>query len=487
MDVILSPSSIKTFTSSIVCFSRIAGSSNAGGGGTASAASQQDLYWEFDPISGLVIRTMNDAKTAYACMSYQPNFFNYCSTNTNGTTATASSNTSQQTCSQNTTTSNSSAGSTNHAKRQRRDKTFACRLTIKALIPIVRHRNNKNIESLRIRSYYENSLDHSRNTATKNPTVNHKTHQSQPIGLEFIFTLRNTKNDQNCFHHPLSASTSGLTNNNQRMVRHRIPIVDSTATTFGNVMNPMMYHDKDEPPSELIVSPNVLYRLLEPLQRTIEVALIIRSHTAAVNQEIDEDGMAGRNFHTIQNSLGSVSASSFHHSDTTYDRTLVNNNNAILQATTASLLKTETACTSQEFVDFDFITSRNMNSNDNNNGIPDNVNDEVILVFPIKEAKAMLQFCCSSSSMMPSVIQQQKQEHFENQLVHLSFHWGGQPLMIQTYNTTTTTNNSNSNGIQDKSIESISSSTYNMQLVLATMDYQLLTSMRTTSTSAAQQ
>lgn len=486
MDVTLSPSSIKIFTSSIVCFSRIAGSSNTGGGGNASA-SQQDLYWEFDPITGLVIRTMNDAKTAYACMSYQPNFFCYCSTNTNNTTASSNTSnnnmevmsTSQQTCSQNTTTSSST--STNNTKRQRSDRTFVCRITIKALIPIVRHRNNKNIESLRIRSYYENSLDRSRNTAsaTTDATAKHKIHQSQPLGLEFIFTLRNTKTDQNQFNHHLNRSTNGITNNYERLVIHRIPIVDSTATAFGNVMTPMMHRDKDEPPSELIVSPNVLYRLLEPLQRTVEVALIIRSHTAT-NQETDEEGALGRHFNNIQNSLGSVSASSFHHSDTVYDRTLLNNNNAILQATTASLLKTETACTSQEFEDFDFVTSRNMNSNDNN-GIPDNVNDEVILVFPIKEAKAMLQFCCSSFTML-SVSQQHRLQHVENQLVHLSFHWGGQPLMIQTFN-----NTANSNIIHDNNIESFSSSTYNMQLVLATMDYQLLTSMRTTTTSAAQQ
>jgi hypothetical protein len=481
MDVILSPSSIKIFTSSIVCFSRIAGSSNAaGGGGGTAAASQQDLYWEFDPISGLVIRTMNDAKTAYACMSYQPNFFTYCSTNANGTASSPAQrnmdemSTSQQTCSQNTTTSNGSASTNNNAKRRRSDRTFACRITIKALFPIVRHRNSKNIESLRIWSYYENSLDRNRNTATTKTTVNHKLHQSQPLGLEFIFTLRNTKSDPNHFSVHLNVGTNGLTNNYQRLVIHRIPIVDSAATTFGNVLNPMMYHDKDMPPSELVVSPNVLYRLLEPLQRTIEVALIIRSHTAA-NHETDEGGAAGRNFHNIQNSLGSVSASSFHHSDTTYDRTLTNNNNAILQATTASLLKTETACTSQDFVDFDFITGRNMNSNDKKD-IPDNVNDEVILVFPIKEAKAMLQFCCSSS-MMSSALQQ----HSESQLVHLSFHWGGQPLMIQTYNTTTTNSN---NSMQDNNIASISSSTYNMQLVLATMDYQLLTSMRTTASVA---
>ena len=503
MDVILSPSSIKIFTSSIVCFSRIAGSSNAGGGGGNSSTSQQDIYWEFDPITGLTIRTMNDAKTAYACISYQPNFFNYCSTNTNTITSQRHSdvmdNTSQQTCSQNTTTSNSSGSTTTNTKRQRKDNTFTCRVTIKALIPIVRHRNNKTVESLRIRSYYDDASDHSRRgvpVATTNATTlsNHQMHQSQPLGLEFIFTLRNDKNDPNQYYphqYPNGRNNGHNTNNYQRLVIHRIPVVDSAPTTattsspslFGNVMNPMMYQDKEEPPSELIVSPYVLSRLLEPLQRTVEVALIVRSHTST-NHDHDEVETFGGNagMHHIPHSVGSVSASSFHHSDTTYDPSIINNNNAILQATTASLLKTETACTSQEFVDFDLITTRH--NHRNGNDMPENVNEEVILVFPIKEAKAMLQFCCSTS-MTSSALQPHPSE---NQLVHVSFHWGGQPFMIQTYNNNTNDTTANDDH-QDNNAAFMSSpqSSYNMQLVLATMDYQLLTSMRTTTAHSAQQ
>ena len=250
-------------------------------------------------------------------------------------------------------------------------------------------------------------------------------------------------------------------------------------------MNPMTYPDKEEPPSELIVSPYVLSRLFEPLQRTIEVALIVRSHTASTNHiNDDEEETIGRNasIRDIPNSVGSVSASSFHHSDTaSFDpTTLINHNNAILQATTASLLKTETACTSQEFKDFDFITTRH--SDRNGNDMPENVNDEVILVFPIKEAKAMLQFCCSLSTATLAWQPQQT----ENQLVHVSFHWGGQPFMIQTYNDPITDNHNNQEHNGASTAVSPSSS-YNMQLILATMDYQLLTSMRTTAVSDAQQ
>jgi hypothetical protein len=222
---------------------------------------------------------------------------------------------------------------------------------------------------------------------------------------------------------------------------------------------------------------------LEPLQRTVEVALIVRSHTNSTKHNDDEEGTRGGRITGIPNmpdSVGSVSASSFHHSDTTFDPTLINNNNAILQATTASLLKTETACTSQEFVDFDFITTRRPHRN--NNDMPDNVNDEVILVFPIKEARAMLQFCCScTTTTASSVLSPPPSEN-----VHVSFHWGGQPFMIQTVSHNNNNHHHAENDENALAVSQSSTSSYNMQLVLATMDYQLLTSMRTMTASDAQ-
>ena len=484
--------------------SRIAGSSNHGGGGSTSATSQQqsqDIYWEFDPITGLDIRTMNDAKTAYAGISYPPNFFQYCSTpstnRTSSTTASSSKPPPPPTDSQNTTTSHSTGSG-----RAGVDRTLTCRITIKALLPIVRHRNPKSLESLRIRSYHDDrdDDDESENHVSSNRgrvTTTDRYPSSQPLGLEFIWTLRSHgKSDHNSGHppphHPIDIHNGNMNiNSHQRLVIHRIPIVDSTTTTvFGNVMNPMMYREEkgDEPPSELVVSPHVLLRLLEPLQRTVEVALIVRSHTNHSGHDdldADEDRAVtafGRTIPNPQNSLGSVSASSFHHSDTSYDPSQANNNNAILQATTASLLKTETACTSQEFVDFDFITTRSNNhqndANHSRDDMPDTVNDEVILVFPIKEARAMLQFCCSAAQMS---LNQPATHQVDHQFVHVSFHWGGQPFMIQTYNN----NNNNNNHDVDHhatTMPSSSSSSYHMQLVLATMDHRLLTSMRTTST-----
>jgi hypothetical protein len=148
------------------------------------------------------------------------------------------------------------------------------------------------------------------------------------------------------------------------------------------------------PPSELVVPPMVLLRLFETLQRTVEVALIVRGGTNHDNNIdiIDDELTTATNVSHRNSHGGSVSASSFHHSDSVNDATsdsATTNNNAILQATTASLLKTETACTSDDFVEFEFISNRRcLDSNiahnckvDSANAMPEDVNQEVILVF----------------------------------------------------------------------------------------------------------
>jgi hypothetical protein len=168
--------------------------------------------------------------------------------------------------------------------------------------------------------------------------------------------------------------------------------------------------------SEIVGSPIILLRLLEPLQRTLNAALIFRNAT--------------------ENVTASISASSFHHSDGQADRQT--NNNAILQATSASLLKSETACCCEEFDEFDFRSDRDVEEED----VPDDVNEEVILVFSMKEAKAVLDFCNKLDL---------------EQRVALSFHWGGKPLTLETRGT----------------------ESFSMRLVLATLEYKLLTSMRT--------
>ena len=59
MDVILPGHHIRVICASLVCASRIG----------------KDLYLEFVPAGGLVLRTLNDAKSAYTCFRFLPQFF----------------------------------------------------------------------------------------------------------------------------------------------------------------------------------------------------------------------------------------------------------------------------------------------------------------------------------------------------------------------------------------------------------------------------
>jgi hypothetical protein len=166
------------------------------------------------------------------------------------------------------------------------------------------------------------------------------------------------------------------------------------------------------PPSEFVVPPMVLLRLFETLQRTVEVALIVRGGTNHNNNmdSIDDELTTATNISHRNSHGGSVSAPSDHHLDTVNEATsdsATTNNNTILQATTTSLLKTEIARTSDDFVEFEFISNRRcLDSNiahnnkvDSTTAMPEDVNQEVILVFSIKEAKAMLRYCRALSQL----------------------------------------------------------------------------------------
>lgn len=340
MDVVIPGHAVRQFTAAIGCLSRIG----------------KDLYLEFDGISGLSLRSLNDAKSAYACFHYRPNFFERC------TAPPASRKRSRG-------EDDHDDDSDNNADEDDDTLRFSCRVALRALTPIVRPR--KNVVSLRIRNQADDS-----------------------DLLSFDFSLQHKDTLLTAIHRIKFADAVG---------------VSAVAST--------------DSASEIVASPKILLQLLEPLHRTAEAALIVRKS-------------------------GSVSACSFHHQTDSSAQGANNNssssnNNAILQATSASLLKSETACGSDEFMEFDFVSTRD--ELDNEEDMPEEVNHEVILVFSIKEAKAMLQFCSQQQELQ----------------IDLNFHWGGKPVVMAT-----------------------STENFSAQLVLASLDYKLLTSMRTMAGSA---
>lgn len=166
--------------------------------------------------------------------------------------------------------------------------------------------------------------------------------------------------------------------------------------------------------SELVASPRILARLLDPLKRTNEIAIDFKK-----NAEV-------------------IIASSFHHTEGAEN----SGSNAVLQATNASLLKTETCLNVEEFNDYFYRDDREVEGED----APVDVNDQVIVVFPVKEAKAMLQFCTQADELP----------------VSLYFHWGGRPILLEA-----------------------STESFTVQTVLATLDHSKLVSSSDTASAAA--
>jgi hypothetical protein len=109
----------------------------------------------------------------------------------------------------------------------------------------------------------------------------------------------------------------------------------------------------------------------------------------------------------------------------------------VLNASVASVLKTETSIDCDEFDEFNFMTEGS-DGQSGTNTMPEDIENQVTLVFSIKEAKAMLQFCTQSN------IDQDLR-------VILSFHWGGKPIVIET-----------------------EGDSFHAKVILATVDHELL-------------
>lgn len=424
MDVVIPSHSVRLFGAALHSLHKI--------------GSNKDLYWEFDPISGLTIQTLNDAKSAYARMHFAPSFF--------------------ERCTRPPRLSQRRRGSTRATEKDTEDEEenqlehrFSCRVTGKALAPIIRSRGTSKmgVHSLRIVGL---------SAEEQNQATDHGI-----WSLEFEFTLMPTLDTDTSAPPPSKRSRAAIAADSGHHTSflkavHRVRIADAVGVSV--VTN-------EDGASELVVAPTVLARLLEPLQRTVEAALIVRHNN---NNNGEGSSVSATSFHPSETTTAATTAAAAAAAAGTNSTTTATNpNNAILQATSASLLKSETACGRDEFLEFDFVSDRELvvnrtddddnrrnrngrDANDDNDDdddmlLPEDVNREVILVFSIKEAKAMLQFCCTQS---------------EDLVVHLLFHWGGKPVVLKA------------------SHENV----YSFELVLATLDYKLLTSMRTMEASS---
>jgi hypothetical protein len=167
--------------------------------------------------------------------------------------------------------------------------------------------------------------------------------------------------------------------------------------------------------SELVVQPTVVMPMLEPLRRAAEIALLVNE------------------------THKHVSSATVAHDDFSKEATS--------SLATQASLKTETSIRYDELVSLDYASHPDVDDDDPQPP-PDDLQEQVVLVFSMKEFKALLHYCAHA--------------HVDIELdVTISFFWGGKPLVVKARGEGFTT-----------------------ELVLATLDHKLLQGMKTAATGA---
>jgi hypothetical protein len=313
----------------------------------------KELYIDFDPIDGLSIRSLNDSKSVFGSFQFEPAFFIRC---TSGNIATGKSRAAKR---KRNVDGDENIDINNGAEND--DERWIVRIAMKALAAVVRQR--KDILSLRIKTVG----DH----------------------LSFEFKVQKIGGTVVRVTHKVGYSSAQG--------------VAAVTTTDGA--------------SELVFQPNILATMLEPLRRSIEIAILVNET------------------HRL------VSSVSFAHDDLPDEAT-----SGLNSGKQNASLKTETSVSYDDLVDVHYVG--HANGNQGNIEPPEDLKEQVVLVFTLKEFKAFLQYC--SQALVDQELQ-----------VSIQFFWGGKPIVAKT------------KGDQ-----------FSAELVMATLDHKLLGSMRTSATGS---
>eukprot|EP00574_Skeletonema_japonicum_P005439 CAMPEP_0201724076 /NCGR_PEP_ID=MMETSP0593-20130828/7918_1 /ASSEMBLY_ACC=CAM_ASM_000672 /TAXON_ID=267983 /ORGANISM="Skeletonema japonicum, Strain CCMP2506" /LENGTH=546 /DNA_ID=CAMNT_0048215269 /DNA_START=82 /DNA_END=1722 /DNA_ORIENTATION=+ len=512
MDITIPPHNLKRFTAAITCLGKIG----------------KDLYLSFDPLDGLILSSLNEAKSAFGKFQFDPTFFDRCSAPAVVVDASSAVRHRSSASSlfvgrgRNTTSGRNYNNNSNSDQEEEEDDNddefydsssrYVCRVPVRSVHSILRPR--KGVCSLRIRS--EGTDDSGNHFGLKNSTTTNKrrkrrrniNNREEGVGhdeeggddddigregveeeerrpysssarrrrkrrsqkrnnnsensngngnnndlsaekgndkmmLSFEFFIERTAPNQNrnATEGGSTTTTTGTggggtgTGGGTFRVLHKVGVTDANGITLSATR-----HRRDR--SEIVSPPKLWLRLLDPLRRTAEVALTVDDELKVVTATSFHPGeMHGHG------GVGGIGGSGNHNGGT--------EENAVLQAAAAkeAVLKTETSTGTEEFDEYDFRNNRgrkkkrrrrrraddddnddeeDSDTDDSNNEDdeeresdkpPPDANQKVILVFSIKEAKAMLQFCAQTNSSF----------HDDGDALSiLSFHWGGKPVVIET-------------------------------------------------------
>jgi hypothetical protein len=430
MDCVVPGPSVRLFCSALSALGKVGGGTGGGGG---------DLYWEHDAASGLTLRALNGARSAFCSARFRPAFFDRCTTVPSAGFDGGEGD---------------GGGASSTARPH-----LSVRIAMRALGPVVRPR--RDVVQLRITAVFAAAAAAA---AVPSPSPSRKRKKclrgtgegGRPvlrIAFEFLVAAKGGGGGG-------GGGSSRSPEGSPVLLRaaHCVPVSASR-------VEPVAAVAPRAGASELACPPRSLLRLLEPLRslRAAEVALLVHRDATA------------------------LAAQSFHPSDRCHflpaDPSQEGGGGVQLvlrqpehghshQGSRAA--RTEASMSVDELDDFYFRDDRgraraggggdgNGQEDDGGGGggdggsesdegdLPEHVNDGVALVFPVREARAFLAFGSAFSRALGPAT--------------LRFHWGGRPVVLEVA------------AAADAPEEGAGAGTapaFEAQLVLASLDHKLL-------------
>eukprot|EP00984_Skeletonema_dohrnii_P004521 scaffold1600_cov79-Skeletonema_dohrnii-CCMP3373.AAC.1 len=168
MDITIPPHNLKRFTAAITCLGKIG----------------KDLYLSFDPLDGLVLSSLNEAKSAFGKFHFDSTFFDRCSASAVVISASRSSASASSFLGRGRN-NNGGVGNTNNNHNSEDDEDdedfydssrYVCRVPVRSVHSVLRPR--KGVCHLRIRS--EGTDDSGNHFGLKNNKRRRRRKRQQP-------------------------------------------------------------------------------------------------------------------------------------------------------------------------------------------------------------------------------------------------------------------------------------------------------------------
>jgi hypothetical protein len=418
MDVIIPAHNIKTLSNAVSALAKIG----------------KFLYVEFDPLTGLTLRTLNDAKSSFAEFTFDVGFFERCSSGgifvnvsssgggggDHGNPSRSSTSRHQKNLKKNSNNNKYNNNNNNKTRQQRHRKEqqqdddvdeeeekYLCRVPIRTIASLLHYR--KGLLSLRIRSITPSPNDLSLDADASS---------NSKMQLSFEFRIQPSSGGSSTS----SGGVGGGQHSGIMYVTHRVFVSQSLSVVASASRNNC---------SEIVVDPVLWMKLMDPVQSP-EMALIVSERDRRVTAS---------SFHYAQGGGVGVGGGGAEEEEEEGNGGNSNGRNLVLSATASRVLKTETSVHCDELDEFVYsdggrmrqLTENNDDDDDddgnnvgrgNKSELPEGIEHQVVLVFSSREAKAMVQFCVQQAGG--------KVDELGELRLIVSFYWGGKPIVFET-------------------------------------------------------